>query len=102
MRNRSSKDESTAVYQFGKDMRTVLARNSHKAPWDQMSRDWDLLKLKEEYEELVWELRKLMFDGDMTADERKECAKRVGKEATDLGNIAMMISDRHGQLGRVE
>ncbi len=102
MNGRGSLYESRAVYQFGKDMRAVLRRNAHKGSWNDMTLDWDRTKLQEEYLELVEELRRFQSYGGLPLEERRAIAARIGKEATDLANVCMMISDRYGQLGRVQ
>lgn len=95
--------ENTAIYYFGVDQREILRGNAnYKRTWKDLDLEWEIAKLEEEYLELIEELlrlRRAMEEND--SEEIARTKVRIGLEATDLGNVCMMVSDLNGQLGKV-
>jgi hypothetical protein len=100
---RDEEMERDAVMWFAADMCRVLRDNRHKPGWRGMPDSFWLEKLEEEYIELRNEVaRAIAYEPEWELKEQQEFARRIGREATDLANVCMMISDHFGQLGLVD
>ncbi len=73
------------VRSFAIEMEKTLQRNDHKGGWQNESLEWLMIKLMEE----VGELAVLIHSSSIHLSD-----KAVTGEATDVANLAMMISDR--------
>jgi NTP pyrophosphatase (non-canonical NTP hydrolase) len=72
-----------SVIRFSEAMEEKLAENDSKGGWDTCTVDFLLLKLQEEYAEVIEAVR----SGSTKKDLTRECA--------DLANICMMLSEQY-------
>ncbi len=94
------------VASFARRMLYTLCtpKNECKPGWKHMSMEELEAKLDEEYEELKHELHllRLAQEGSVPAFIIQKLSERskqkVAEEATDLANVAMMITDKVGGL----
>jgi hypothetical protein len=76
-----------------------LPKNYGKPGWKFMTPCEMRDKLKEEFEELMYDLCRLhRVNGYTSAHELTEIKKAIAAEATDLGAVCMMIADNVGGL----
>ena len=75
------------VLKFAAVMEEKLIANDHKGGWGECSLDWLLNRLRQETGELAREVEVLKATLDPKAVER------VLREAADVANFAMMVSD---------
>lgn len=80
------------VQRFALLMERALQANDHKGGWDEESAEWLLSRLREEAEELA-AVTPSAAHSNISCD-----AERVGREAADVANFAMMIADVCGGL----
>ncbi|AXN39833.1 nucleoside triphosphate pyrophosphohydrolase family protein [Peribacillus butanolivorans] len=79
-----------SVISFSEVMEEKLAENDSKGGWDTCTVDFLLLKLQEEYAEVIEAVR----SGSTIKDVSRECA--------DLANICMMLSEQYKKLKGAE
>lgn len=70
------------VAAFAEEMERALQENEHKGGWRECSRMYLLACLREEQQELYYELIR-----------NPPCDYAIRKEAADVANFAMMIAD---------
>jgi NTP pyrophosphatase (non-canonical NTP hydrolase) len=84
------------VRQFGKLMERKLAANEHKGGWDDEEPEWLLRRLREETKELAALIRDVAAISPAAV--QGEVVAKIGREAADVANFAMMIADRFDAL----
>jgi DNA repair exonuclease SbcCD ATPase subunit len=82
------------VSEFAQAMEEVLRDNDHKGGWSSCTKEYLLTRLGDE----MRELKKATLDTNMVG----HSAKNITKEAADVANIAMMISDVYGDHRKVK
>ena len=79
------------VLAFAYLMEQKLKENDHKGGWDNCEENYLLKRLKEE----AFELERVC---DQVGDSPKHKRPKVGLEAADVANFAMMLADIYGAL----